>query len=94
MGQTTVHLEDVTRAARQGIALAIVASLLVLASMLAAGLPAVLAGASAAFVLAAGAASGGFGLVARLGAGRARPRRAARATRERNVAALRVAQPR
>ena len=94
MNTTNVYLEDVTRAARQGIALSIACALLTAVAMLAAGLaPGFVAIASIA-LFAVGCASGGFGLVARVSLRAPRlPRRPGRdgATR---VAPLRVPQPR
>lgn len=66
MKTTTIHLEDVIRAARQGVALAFAVSLLGLVALLVAGLSAPIAGLAAAGSLAIGAASGGFGLVGRV----------------------------
>ena len=66
MTTTNVHLEDVARAARQGMALAAASSLLALAAMLAAGSSPVLAIIAAIALLGIGSASGGFGLVARV----------------------------
>jgi hypothetical protein len=75
MTETTVHLEDVTRAARQGLALTIAVTGLGLSAMLAAGVSLVAALLVAAILLAAGSASGGFGLVARIAFGHSGPRR-------------------
>ncbi len=92
MKTTTVHLEDVTRAARQGVALAFAVSLLGLAALLAVGLPAPIGSAIAAGLLAVGTASGGFGLVARVALRRpALTRRSAR-RRGRALGSLRVPQ--
>jgi hypothetical protein len=66
MKAKNVSLEDVTRAARQGLALAFAASLLALAAMLIAGLPLAIAMLCATALLALGSASGGFGLVSRI----------------------------
>jgi hypothetical protein len=66
MRKNNVHLEEVTMAARRGVALAVGAALLALAGMLLAGLPLLVALIAAALVLAFGSASGGFGLVAHL----------------------------
>jgi hypothetical protein len=94
MKATNVHLEDVTRAARQGLALAIAASLLTLAAMLIAGLPLAIAMLSAAALLALGCASGGFGLVAGIALRSSRPRRRSATVGGRAVAPLRVPQTR
>jgi hypothetical protein len=75
MNATKVHLEDVTRAARQGLALALTASLLALATMSIAGIPPAIALLAAAALLVIGSASGGFGLVARLALRGSRPKR-------------------
>lgn len=95
MNATKVHLEDVTRAARQGLALALTASMLALAAMLIAGIPLVIALLGAAAMLALGSASGGFGLVARLALRGSRPKRSS-ATVSGNAVAppLRVPQTR
>lgn len=93
MTNTTVHLEDVTKAARQGVALALGASLLVLAAMIAAGLAPALAIAAAMVLLAIGALSGGFGLVARVVLTAPRSRRRAK-TSGAPVTPLRVPQTR
>ena len=66
MKTTTIHLEDVIRAARQGVALAFGVSLLGLAALLVAGLAVPIAAIAALGVLALGVASGGFGLVGRV----------------------------
>jgi hypothetical protein len=94
MKATNVHLEDVTRAARQGIALAFAASLLALAAMLVAGLPLAIGLAGSAALLALGATSGGFGLVARIALRGSHPRRRSTALGGAAVAPLRVPQPR
>jgi hypothetical protein len=93
MKATNVHLEDVTRAARQGIALGFAASLLVLVAMLIAGIPLAIALLGATGLLVLGSASGGFGLVAGFALRAPRPRdRAARGGGA--VPPLRVPQPR
>jgi hypothetical protein len=66
MKTTTVHLEDVTRAARQGVALAFAVSLLGLVVLLVAGLATPIAAIVAAASLIIGIASAGFGLVGRM----------------------------
>jgi hypothetical protein len=66
MDTRTVHLEDVIRAARQGLALSVLVSLALLAAMLVAGTSAPVAVLGAAAALVGGVTSGGFGLVARL----------------------------
>jgi hypothetical protein len=66
MTETKVHLEDVTRAAQMGLALAAAVALVALAAMLAAGTGLALAAAVAAVLLSVGAASGGFGLIGRV----------------------------
>jgi hypothetical protein len=88
MKEGKVHLEDVTSAARRGIALGFAASLLALVAMLIAGIP--LPGATALLVL--GSASGGFGLVA--GLALRSPRSRGGAAGGGAVAPLRVPQPR
>jgi hypothetical protein len=93
MTNTRVHLEDVNRAARQGVALALGASLLVLVAMIAAGLALTLAIAAAIVLLAIGALSGGFGLVALVALTAPRTRRRAK-TSAAPVTPLRVAQTR
>jgi hypothetical protein len=93
MKEGKVHLEDVTSAARRGIALGFAASLLALVAMLIAGIPLAIALPGATALLVLGSASGGFGLVAG---------RALRSPRSRGgaaagggaVAPLRVPQPR
>ena len=93
MNTTTIHLEDVTRAARQGVALAFAVSLFSLAAGLVAGVSAPVAALIALTVLVVGVASGGFGLVGRV----ALPRLPARRTEKRQTPALeplRVPQPR
>ena len=79
MNPIRVHLEDVARAARQGLVLAIGVALAVLGGLLLAGLPIAIAAPGAAMVLALGCVSGGFGLAARvaLPAPRRRPAPAA-----------------
>jgi hypothetical protein len=94
MKATNVHLEDVTRATRKGLALAFAASFLALAAMLIAGLPLAIALLSAAALLALGCASGGFGLVARIALRSSRPRRRSATVGGRAVAPLRVPQTR
>jgi hypothetical protein len=94
MKATKVHLEDVTRAARQGLALAFAASLLALVAMLTAGLPVAAAMVGAATLLALGCASGGFGLVARIALRSSYPRRRSATVGGRAVAPLRVPQTR
>jgi hypothetical protein len=94
MKATNVHLEDVTRAARQGLALAFAASLLVLTAMLVAGLSLAIALVGAATMLALGSASGGFGLVARIALRSSRPRRRSATVGGRAVAPLRLPQTR
>jgi hypothetical protein len=66
MTNTNVHLEDVARAARQGIALSLAGSFLALAAMLVAGRGLWLSAAVAIALAVVGCASGGFGLVARI----------------------------
>jgi hypothetical protein len=94
MKATKVHLEDVTRAARQGLALAFAAALLALAAMLVAGLPVAVAMVGAATLLALGSASGGFGLVARIAPRSSRPRHRSATLGGRTVAPLRLPQTR
>jgi hypothetical protein len=94
MKATNVHLEDVIRAARQGLALAFAASLLVLTAILVSGLPLAIALLGAAALLALGAASGGFGLVARIALRSSRPRRRLATLDGRAAAPLRVPQTR
>ncbi len=77
MRKTNVHLEEVTMAARRGVALAFGVALLALAAMLVAGLSLLTAVPAAALLLALGAASGGFGLVVRLAFRPPRPQRTA-----------------
>ena len=92
MRKTNVHLEEVTMAARRGIALAVGAALLALAGMLLVGLPLLVALIGAALLLAFGSASGGFGLVARPPFRGPRPQRPAVSSG--SVAPLRVPQAR
>ena len=94
MTETKVHLEDVTRAARQGLTVALTASLLVLAAMLIAGISLAIALPGAATLLILGSASGGFGLVARVAVRRTRPNRRPATVSGRSVAPLRVPQTR
>ena len=94
MTKTNVHLEDVARAARQGFALALASSLLTLAVMLAAGFAPAPAGLAAVALLVIGAASGGFGLVARVSLRPPRLPQAADADGGTAVPQLRVPQPR
>jgi type II secretory pathway component PulK len=94
MKTTTIHLEDVIRAARQGVALAFALSLLALAALLVAGLSAPIAAFVAMVVLALGAASGGFGLVGRVALPHHVPIRRTAKLRRRTVEPLRVPQPR
>jgi hypothetical protein len=75
MTETRVHLEDVTRAARQGIGVALGVALLALGAMLAAGVSLMATLLVAATLLAIGSASGGFGLVARIAFGHSGLRR-------------------
>jgi hypothetical protein len=67
MTETKVHLEDVTRAAQVGLGLAAAVAMIALAAMLAAGVGLATAVAVAVVLLAVGAASGGFGLIGRVG---------------------------
>jgi hypothetical protein len=92
MRKTNVHLEEVTMAARIGVAISVGASLLALAAMLLTGLPLLVALVGAAMLLAFGTASGGFGLVARLAFRGPRPQRPA--VSGGSVAPLRVPQVR
>lgn len=94
MTETKVHLEDVTRAARQGLVLALTASLLALAAMLIAGIPLAIALLGAATLLALGSASGGFGLVARVALRGSRPQRRPATASGSAVPPLRVPQTR
>ena len=94
MTDTKVHLEDVTRAARQGAILAAAVSLLGLAVMLAAGLALPFAIGGSAAMLAAGTASGGFGLIARVAMPAAGSRRRPRSSGGASVQPLRVPQTR
>jgi hypothetical protein len=66
MTKTNVHLEDVIRAARQGLALALAVALLGLAALLVVGLSLAIALVGAAALGGVGVTSGGFGLVARI----------------------------
>jgi hypothetical protein len=77
MRKTNVHLEEVTMAARRGVALAFGVTLLALAAMLVAGLSPLAAVPAAALLLVLGSASGGFGLVVRLAFRPPRPQRPA-----------------
>jgi hypothetical protein len=94
MKTTTIYLEDVIRAARQGVALAIAVSLLILAVLLVAGLSAPIAALVAVVVLALGAGSGGFGLIGRVALPLHVPVRRTAKPRRRTVEPLRVPQPR
>ena len=94
MKTTTIHLEDVTRAARQGVALAFAVSLLTLAALLVAGLSAPIAAITATAVLVLGAASGGFGLVGRVALPLHVPVRRTAKPGRRTVEPLRVPQTR
>jgi hypothetical protein len=94
MTETTVHLEDVTRAARQGLAVALTASLLALAGLLLAGLTPAIALPGAIGLLVVGAASGGFGLVARITLRQPRPKLGRTGADGGSVAPLRVPQTR
>jgi hypothetical protein len=94
MKEKTVHLEDVTRAARQGLALAASVAVAVLAGTLAAGASMAIALLASALVLGLGSASGGFGLVARVALRCPRRRRRPRAVASQPVAQLRVPQTR
>jgi hypothetical protein len=94
MTETKVHLEDVTRAARQGLAVALAASLSALAAMLIAGISLAIALPGAVTLLILGSASGGFGLVARVAVRRTRPNRPSATVSGRSVAPLRVPQTR
>ena len=94
MTTTNVHLEDVTRAARQGIVLALACSLLATVAMLAAGLAPGVAALAAIALLAVGCASGGFGLVARVSLRPPRLPQRAGADSGTGVAPLHVPQPR
>ena len=94
MKETKVHLEDVTRAARHGLALALTASLLALAGLLIAGRTPAIARPGALGLLVVGAASGGFGLVARIALRRPRPKLRSAGADSRSVAPLRVPQTR
>jgi hypothetical protein len=94
MTETKVHLEDVTRAARQGLTVALTASLLALAAMLIAGISLAIALPGAVALLILGSASGGFGLVARVALRGSRPKRRPANVSGRSVAPLRVPQTR
>ena len=94
MTTTNVHLEDVTRAARQGIVLALASSFVATVAMLAAGLAPGVAALAALALLAIGCASGGFGLVARVSLRPPRLPRRAGTDAGTGVAQLRVPQPR
>jgi hypothetical protein len=76
MRATNVHLEDVARAARQGLTLSVAVSLLALGALLVAGVSPLIAAICAIALLALGSASGGFGLVAWIALRAPRPRRA------------------
>ena len=93
MAGSRVHLEDVARAARRGLALALGLSLIALAAMLVAGLAPLLAAAAAFALLALGCASGGFGLVTWLTMRASRRNRSARGAGG-GVAPLRLPQAR
>ena len=94
MKETKVHLEDVTRAARHGLAVALTASLLALAGLLIIGLDPAVALPGALGLLVVGAVSGGFGLVARVALRGSRPERHTATVSGRSVAPLRVPQTR
>ena len=94
MTETKVHLEDVTRAARQGLAVALTASLLALAAMLIAGISPAIAVPGAVTLLILGSASGGFGLVSRVSLRGSRPKRRPATVSGRSVAPLRMPQTR
>ena len=94
MTETKVHLEDVTRAARRGLALALTVSLLALATLLIIGLTPAVALPGALGLLVVGAASGGFGLVARVALRGTRPNRRPATVSGRSVAPLQVPQTR
>jgi hypothetical protein len=94
MNTTTIYLEDVIKAARQGVALAFAVSLFSLVALLVAGLSAPIAGLAAAGSLAIGAASGGFGLVGRVALPLHAPIRRTAKPQRRTVEPLRVPQPR
>jgi len=94
MTETKVHLEDVTRAARQGLTVALTASLLALAAMLIAGISPAIALPAAVTLLILGSASGGFGLVARVALRGSGPKRRPATVSGRSVAPLRVPQTR
>ena len=90
MTETKVHLEDVTRAARQGLTVALTASMLALAAMLIAGISLAIALPGAVTLLILGSASGGFGLVARVALRGAGSRRRPATVSGRSVAPLGV----
>jgi hypothetical protein len=92
MKTTAVHLEDVARAARQGVVLAFAVSLLGLAVLLAAGVPAAVAGLVASGLLGIGAASGGFGLLGRIALPLRAPARRTAKARGAALESLRVPQ--
>jgi hypothetical protein len=94
MNATQVHLEDVTRAARQGLVLALTASLLALVAMLIVGIPLAIALLGAAMLFVLGSASGGFGLVARIALRGSRPQSRPAAGSGSTVPPLRVPQTR
>jgi hypothetical protein len=94
MTETKVHLEDVTRAARQGLTVALTASLLALAAMLIAGISPAIALPGAVTLLILGSASGGFGLVARVALRGSGPKCRPATVSGRSVAPLRVPQTR
>jgi hypothetical protein len=94
MTETKVHLENVTRAAQIGVALAAGVAVIALAAMLAAGVGLAPAAAVAAVLLAVGAASGGFGLIGRVGLPPLPQRRRDDAAGSSNVTPLRVPQTR
>ena len=94
MTETKVHLEDVTRAARHGLVVALTASLLALAGLLVVGVTPAIALPGALGLLVMGAASGGFGLVARVALRGARPKRTPATVSGGAVAPLRVPQTR
>jgi hypothetical protein len=94
MKTTTIYLEDVIKAARQGVALALAVSLLGLVALLVAGLPLLIAALAASGSLAIGVASGGFGLVGRVALPLHVPVRRTAQPRRRSVEPLRVPQTR
>lgn len=93
MNATNVHLEDVARTARQGLALSVAVSLLALGAMLVAGISPLIAAITGVALFAFGSASGGFGLIAWIAMRAPRPRRAP-AVRTGTVPPLRVPQTR